>query len=395
VAVVTGSRSEYGLLRPVLDAIQARADLELQLVVTGMHLLDAFGRTVRQIEADGWPIAARIPMQRGDDHPADQARGLGRGVQQIGRFFCEAGTDVVLVLGDRIEAMAGALAGVTTGRIVAHIHGGDLAPGDFDDALRDAITQLAHLHFTASARSTQRVLRLGAPPECVYCVGAPGLDRLRQLLRGRLRHPRDARPVAMIVQHASGRPPSTEQAVMLRILRAAQRLNLHRVIVYPNSDRGFTGVARAIEQHRRRYAGNSVEVYRSLPRDEFLHRLINADVLIGNSSCGLIEAPFAGTPSINVGTRQAGREPGGPSVIHCDETYAGIEAALRRALQRRVAPARSTRYGDGRAGERIAQVLSRVCLEGLRQKRADARSFRRAPVRPVPAWRARPGAPTR
>ncbi|MEE9211172.1 MAG: UDP-N-acetylglucosamine 2-epimerase, partial [Phycisphaeraceae bacterium] len=161
VAVITGTRADYGLLRSTMAAIQTHRRLRLQVVVTGMHLLHKFGHTVDQIARDGWRVDARVKMQTGDDSPLDQAAGLSRGVLGIAKFLEQAKSEIVLVLGDRIEAMAGALAAVTTGRIVAHIHAGDVAPGDFDDSLRHAITKLAHVHLTATRCAARRVVRMG------------------------------------------------------------------------------------------------------------------------------------------------------------------------------------------------------------------------------------------
>ena len=185
IAVVTGTRAEYGLLRSTMEAVAEHRDLTLQVVVTGMHLLRKFGRTIDDIVRDGWRVGARVKMQTGDDSPLDQAAGLSRGVRGIATYCEQAATDIVVVLGDRIEAMAGTLAAVTTGRLLAHVHGGDIAPGDFDDSLRHAISKLAHLHLTATESARRRLIRMGESPDRVHCVGAPGLDRLFQLIENR------------------------------------------------------------------------------------------------------------------------------------------------------------------------------------------------------------------
>ncbi len=369
VAVVTGTRAEYGLLRSVMTALCAQPRIEMQLVATGMHLLRKFGHTVDDIKRDGWHIDARVRMQAGDDSAIDQAEGLARGVRGMARFFQSADTDIVVVLGDRIEAMAGALAAVTTGRVVAHIHGGDVATGDFDDALRHAITKLAHLHFTATRDSTRRVIRLGEARSRVFQVGAPGLDRMRELLNGHRRRKRRSH-LAIVAQHAFGRPAKTEERAATQVLRAVGDAGLRRLILCPNSDRGHTGVLRAIERHKRAANPGDVRVVTSLPRDDFLRELLSADVLVGNSSAGIIEAPFAGTPSINVGPRQAGRQPGGKSVLQAAESYASVRQALALALNRRRTRGRRGVYGDGTAGPRIAQILADTRLtRALAQKR--------------------------
>jgi GDP/UDP-N,N'-diacetylbacillosamine 2-epimerase (hydrolysing) len=368
IAVVTGTRAEYGLLRPVLRAIAAHPCLTLQLAVTGMHLLRRFGHTVDEIASDGWTIDARVRMQAAGDGPTDQADGLARGVRGLARFFTAAETDVVVVLGDRIEAMAGALAAVTTGRVLAHIHGGDIATGDIDEALRHAITKLAHLHFAATPAAAQRVRRMGEPRGRIWCVGAPGLDGVRDLLATA---PRPRRPtgLAVVAQHAYGRTPEVERRVAANVLRAVADAGLRRLIIYPNTDRGHTGVLAAVRAHART---PGAEVVRSLPRDEYLRRLATADVLIGNSSSGIIEAPFVGTPSVDVGERQAGRELGGTSVVHAAESYAAVRRALDHALRLRPRRGGRTTYGDGRAGPRIAALLARVRLTpGVRRKQLD------------------------
>jgi UDP-N-acetylglucosamine 2-epimerase (non-hydrolysing)/GDP/UDP-N,N'-diacetylbacillosamine 2-epimerase (hydrolysing) len=361
IAVITGTRAEYGVLRSVLRAIDAHPRLELQLVATGMHLLRKFGHTVDDIRADGWRVDARVPMQTGRDDPIDQAAGLSRGVAGLARYFQRAGTDIVVVIGDRIEAMAGALAAVTTGRLLAHIHGGDVAPGDFDESLRHAITKLAHLHLTATRQSMRRVRRLGEPADRVFWVGAPGLDRLREITAEN-GTPRRRSGTALVVQHAYGRSAAQEEQVASNVLRATAEAGLKRLIVYPNSDRGHQGVVRAIERHAHEQPNGAVRVCRSLRRDDYLRALVTADVLVGNSSSGIIEAPFAGTPVVDVGGRQAGRQVGGTGVVHAEESLESIRRALRLALGSR--PRRTGRsvYGDGFAGQRIADALAGVRL---------------------------------
>lgn len=362
VAVITGTRAEYGLLRSTMEAIRKHRRLQLQLVVTGMHELRKFGHTIDEILDDGWHVDARVKMQTGRDDPLDQARGLARGVAGIATFLHQADSDLVLVLGDRIEAMAGALAAVTTGRIVAHIHGGDIAPGDFDDSLRHAITKLAHLHLTATPAARRRVIRMGESPDRVHFVGAPGHDRLIQLLDAPNRVASRTRR-ALIVQHPCGRSPTRERRTMSAILRAVERSGFERFIIYPNSDRGHTGIIQAIDTHRRGVRNGAVRLFRSLDRDSFLRLLIEADLIVGNSSSGIIEAPPAGTPSVNVGSRQQGRQRGGPCVVDADESLESIGAAIDSSQGKRPITGRQGVYGDGTAGRRIAELLASVSLD--------------------------------
>ncbi len=314
VAIVTGTRAEYGLLQSTLEALRADRRVELQLIVTGMHLLPRFGHTIHNIIDDGWRIDARVPMQRGNDDPRDQADGLARGVAGIARFVHAADTDVVVVLGDRIEALAGALAAVTSGCVLGHIHGGDVAPGDLDDSLRHAITKLAHVHFAATAQAARRIRRLGEESARIHQVGAVGLDRLRELL-DESPHPRKRSGEALVVYHAWGRSPQVDEArhdqhsARGQTGRPAPRdtVSQHRSRAWrrAGSDRRTSSQLRQRRSQRAAIFAAATSICR---------RLISANVLIGNSSSGVIEAPLAGTPSVNVGGRQAGRQTSGHSV---------------------------------------------------------------------------------
>lgn len=365
IAVITGTRAEYGVLASTLGAIKASQRLELQLVVTGIHLLRQFGRTVDQVRADGWTIDAQVKMQSGDDSELDQSRGLGRGIERIAKYLIDADTDVVLVLGDRIEALAGALAGVTTGKIVAHVHGGDVAPGDFDDSLRHSITKLAHLHFAATRDAADRIRKLGESDDRIFVMGAPGLDRLRQILdKERIETASDR---ALIVHHACGRSSAIERRTMSAILASVKSVGLFAMVVYPNTDRGHSGIIEAIESAKKR--GQELDVARSLPRDQYLRELIRSRLLIGNSSSGIIEAATAGSAVVNIGPRQAGRLRGGRCIVDAGETRAEISAAIQKALKMRAKRGTSGPYGDGRSGAAIARILESVALsDALRRK---------------------------
>ncbi len=392
ICVVTGTRAEYGLLRTVMRAIDRHPRLELQLIVTGMHLLRRFGHTVDAIRADGWRIDAMVRMQSGRDDAIAEAEAAGRGIQGIARALRRLRSDVVLVTGDRVEAFAGAAAGACARRCVAHIHGGDRAPGDVDDLLRHAITKLAHVHFVATDDAARRVRRLGEEPGRIFRVGAPGLDEIRAIRRpsaARLREMLggDVGDYAMVVQHPWGRPAEQERRDMLATLSAVQAAGLSGVILYPNSDPGHSGIIRAIEEWvsgggvagsealvsggRTRFPKvkpdpcdrNPVRwfVARSLDRDTYIRLLKGARVLVGNSSSGIIESAAAGVPAVNIGPRQQGRLKCGPSVIDSSPGRAAVLRAIRRALRIRVRSDKSV-YGDGRAGERIAAALARLPL---------------------------------
>lgn len=365
IVVVTGTRAEYGILRTVIAAIQAHPRLRLRLVVTGMHLLRKFGNTVNEIRRDGWKIDARVPMQSEADHPAEQAAGMGRGIAGLARVFKRLEPTFVVVLGDRIEAFAAAAATVMSRRLLAHIHGGDVAAGDIDDTLRHAISKLAHVHLPATRDAAERIRRLGEDRWRIHQTGAPGLDELRELLDRtetkslNLLDYAANEDFAIVVRHPCSRSAPTERQQMENLLGAVRAEGLASVVLYPNSDPGNSGIIRAIQRARHH---PSVRVYPSLPRPVYLSLLRRARILVGNSSSGIIEAAFLGTPAVNVGQRQAGRLRASRCILDASENVASIRRAIRAARRMRPRPGARTAYGDGRAGKRIAKVLATVKL---------------------------------
>lgn len=373
ICFVTGTRAEFGLMRSTLRAIQSHPKLQLQLVVTGMHLDRNHGRSVDAIRREGWTIDATVPWPSASNDPDATAVATGGAIAGLARVFAKLQPDVVLVCGDRVEAFAAAAAGHVGQRVVAHVHGGDKAQGQIDDALRHAITKLAHLHFAATRQSAARIRKLGEDVSRIHVVGAPGLD-------GILDEPMTLDEVhaiipdvrgqgfAMIVLHPD--EPSDDLAFdrASMLLRAAERIGYERlVIVAPNNDPGSAGIFRAWDTAAKR---SNVSVHRDLPRRAFLALLRDSAVLLGNSSAGIIEAAGFGTPVVSVGPRQLGRERSGNVT---DVPYS--EAAIRKALMKlwhRGRPMRFTGrnvYGGGGAGERIASILGRIALnDALRRK---------------------------
>lgn len=379
VAIVTGTRAEFGLLEPVLRAMLRHPRLQPHLIVTGMHLLPKFGRTIDHIRSARYRIAATVRMQSGRDAPADEPLAVARGIAGIARALARLKSEMVLVLGDRIEAFAGAAAGAVGRRVVAHIHGGDRATGDVDDSLRNAITRLAHVHLAASRDAANRLRRMGEPPERIHVVGAPGLDTIRAFMAAERRSPRESdirlaailgplaeRPYAVIIQHPCGRSAAVEAATMRAILAAVERCRLGGVIIHPNSDPGHDGILRAIGQAVGR---SGWRAFPSLPREDYLRVVSRSAVLVGNSSGGIIESASLGVNAVNIGPRQAGRLRCGRGVIDARASEKAVLVALRQALsRRRPRPGRSV-YGDGMAGERICRLLAAIPITPeLRQK---------------------------
>ena len=377
IGVVTVSRSDYGHLRPVLEALRRAPDLELLLLVAGMHLASEFGLTVRDIEADGFPISARVEMLGGGDTPEAVAAATGRGVAGFGEAFARLRPDVVVVLGDRFEMLAAAVAALPFALPVAHIHGGEVSEGAMDNQIRHAITKLAHLHFASAEPHARRIAAMGEEPWRIHTVGAPGLDRLatteplpRAGLARDLRLP-EAGPWLLVTFHPVTLEYRDTAAHIDELLAALEKTDGFIVITYPNADTAGRLIIERIEEFAGRHP-RRCRLAKSLGERLYLSLLRHADLMIGNSSSGLIEAPTFGLPVVNVGSRQRGRLRGA-NVIDVEplreDILRGIEAA--QALPFRVrARAAANPYGDGHAAPRVVDVLRSVPIDArLVQKR--------------------------
>ncbi len=350
VSVVTGTRAEFGLLVPVMRAIETHAALDLEVLVTGTHLLPP-ARTIDEVAAR-FPVAATIPMQEPGQVGRDaDAIATGRGVTGFAARFAAHRPGVVLVLGDRIEAFAAAAAAAIAGIHVAHLHGGDRAEGVADESMRHAITKLAHVHLPATPASLHRIIAMGEEASRAHLVGSPAIDGLDGMTAldpdayAALGHPE----IVMLL-HPTGADPGTERAratgLIARCREAGRVLALH-----PNHDAGREGILAAIE------AAPGLAHRPHLDRPTFVGLLRRARVLVGNSSAGLIECAALGRAAVDIGRRQAGREHAG-NVIRCpDWEPDAVAAAIASAL---AAPPFTGPhpYGDGHCGERVAAVLA-------------------------------------
>ena len=369
IAVVTGSRSEYALLKPVMERIRHEPALALQVVTAGMHLDDAFGRTESQITDDGFALAGRVRMSPAGDAPSHMADAVGLGIRNFASEFDRLAPDIVLVLGDRTEAFAAAIAAALSGRVLAHIHGGDRTRGGFDESMRHAITKLAHLHFAATETSRRRIIAMGEREEYVWNTGAPGVDVLLntpRLSRDQLAHELGLtlQPnFILCVQHPVSTQADLAAEQMRATLNALETLNTQTLLVYPNNDAGGRRMIAVIES----YADHPwLHTFRSLPSPVYVSLLAECATLIGNSSSGIIEAPVLGTPVVNLGIRQDGRERA-HNVIDVGHDPAQIAAALRKAQTDETFRDRLAKclhpYGDGHAAEAIVSHLRDVAID--------------------------------
>jgi len=276
IAVITGTRAEYGILKPVLEKILASKKLELSLIVTGMHLMPEYGFTVREIEKDGIPIAARLEMILSSDEMAAMGKSLGIGITGLIQELEHIHPDVVLVLGDRIEAFAGATAGLFQGAVVAHIHGGETTEGGLDEYMRHAITKISHIHFPATPLSRKRILDMGENPDFVYCVGTPGLDALLQFPKYTSRVLENKLGVkiptkfALFIQHPISTHPKTAAKEIKESLAVLDEQNLPTFAIYPNADAGSRDSGASSDEIALAGRGFSEQVEREYEEQESL-----------------------------------------------------------------------------------------------------------------------------
>lgn len=378
VTVVTGTRAEYGLLRSSMEHIVGRDDLALTTIATGMHLTPQHGMTVQDIEDDGFHVSRRIHTEMVDDSGLGMAKGLGAAISGMADAFGDLDPDVVLVLGDRGEAFAAAVAAAHMNVPVAHVHGGDAMEGaTIDDSIRHALTKFAHLHFPASAQSRDRLLGLGEAEWRITLVGSPALDAIRN---GEYSDPASIReafavdpedPLVVVVQHPVTTAPSKAGEQLATTLDAVTDHPEEPTVVvgYPNTDAGSARMVDVLERFER---SADVRTFRSVPRPEYLGLLATADVLVGNSSSGIIEAPSFGLPVVDVGSRQAHRQRAA-NTVEVPHDVDAIRDAVGAILSGDANVDRDGPYENpydyGETGESIAARLATVDLdEALLQK---------------------------
>lgn len=363
VCYISGTRADFGLMRSTLQTLRDHLELDLAVIATGMHLSPWYGNTVEEIEAAGLRIAARVPVPLEPATGATMARNIGTMITAFVDALESERPEVVLLLGDRGEMLAGALAAIHLNIPVAHVHGGERS-GTVDEPVRHAISKLSHLHFAATAEARERLIRMGESPAHVHVTGAPGLDGLTdgdppprdEVMRLHGLDP--ARPFALMVYHPVLQEAETAARDARDLLETLHGAGLQVLALMPNADAGSEGVRAVLSEAR---GAPDLTVRTHLARPAFVAAMAHADLMAGNSSAGIIEAASFGTPVLNVGTRQNLRERNA-NVLDAPVEAAALAAGVTELLARgRLAPANV--YGDGRAGERIARLLATEPLD--------------------------------
>ncbi|OYO31202.1 UDP-N-acetylglucosamine 2-epimerase [Janthinobacterium sp. PC23-8] len=365
VAVFTGTRAEYGLLYWLMKEIQDSAKLELQVIVSAMHLSPEFGDTWKLIQQDGFVIDAKVEMLLSSDTSVGVVKSMGLGTIGFADALERLRPDVLVVLGDRFEALAIVQAALIMRIPVAHLHGGEITEGAYDDAIRHGITKMSNLHFVAAAPYAQRVIQMGENPSTVFNVGAIGLDHLLRSPFLSIDELSDSlgfalrAPYMLVTYHAATGSEEEPSASFEGLLTALDKFPDHQIILtYPNADNGGRAIIPLLETFARRQPGRVLAIP-SLGFKRYLSVLKFAAAVVGNSSSGIIEAPAFDVPTVNIGVRQLGRL-AAKSVIHCEPDAAAIEQALARALSPDFLDCCSNTinpYGQGNAAGAIVEVL--------------------------------------
>jgi GDP/UDP-N,N'-diacetylbacillosamine 2-epimerase (hydrolysing) len=360
VCFVTGSRAEFGLMQTALEAIQNSPKLKLQIIATGMHLDARRGKTIDSIHKEGWRIDAAVPW----NSKTSRATATGKAIASLAEGLARLKTEIVLVVGDRVEAFAAAAAGHLLGLAVAHVHGGDRALGLMDDTLRHAITKLAHVHFPATAQSATRIAKMGEDPWRIHRVGSPGIDGIKKTAISRpllLKQFPTLRPrqFALLALHPTDADDTLEFQRAAGLLRAVRHFGPAQiVIIYPNNDPGSDGI---IQRWTQETQSPNLIIRNNVPRPTFLALIREAAYLAGNTSSGIIEAASFGTPVIDIGPRQLGREHG-LGVVHTPHNPPQISKVISQLLKKSQ-PRMTTPHNpyEGTAsGAKIARKLANL-----------------------------------
>ena len=375
ICVFTSTRAEYGLLRWVMNDIELSGDLDLQLLVSGTHLSPAFGMTVEEIEDDGFDVDRRVEMLLDSDTPSAVTKSMGLAMVEFADVFQDLEPDVVVILGDRLEALAAATAATVAQIPIAHLHGGEVTEGAIDEAFRHSITKMAHLHFVAADPYRDRVLQLGEELDRVFVVGGLGLDNLERLefmdrsqLADSLGFVFCERNL-LITFHPVTLEPLESSAQFGELLAVLDRLeDTGLIFTLPNADVGGRALAAMVEDFVNKRS--NATAFNSLGQARYLSCLREVDGVVGNSSSGLLEAPSLGTGTVDIGSRQQGRLRA-PSVISCAPDQDQIAVAISRLYSkefRAVVEMRESPYGRAGASAKVVETLSTVALDGILRK---------------------------
>lgn len=366
IAIVTGSRGEYGYIRPIIKKILQEPSLDYELIVTNMHLLSEYGNSISEIERDGFKIGAKHHMTLDGYTNTTMTKSLGIFLLELPETLDRVKPDIILIAGDRGEQLMAAIAGAHLNIPVAHIQAGEVS-GNIDGIVRHAITKLSHIHFVDNEDCVERVRKLGEQEFRIFLTGAPQLD---ELVEAKYSKPKELaqkyglnlnKPIILAVQHPVTEEFNFATEQITETLLALREINEQTIIVYPNADAGNKKIKEMINT----YSTPSMRAFRNLPREDYLGLMRIAKVIVGNSSSAIIEATFFALPAVNIGTRQHGRKQG-DNVINTgydkNEIVKAILTAMSHDFRSKLVPGKSP-YGDGHSAERIVKILKKIEID--------------------------------
>ncbi len=370
ICVVIGSRANYSSIKSAMLAIDNHSNLELQVIITASALLSRYGNVVELIEKDGFKINEKIYFLLEGETPLLMAKSTGIGLIEISSAFERISPDIVITVGDRFETMSTTIAAAYMNITIAHSMGGEVS-GTIDESIRHAVTKMSHIHFPASKDAYERIIKLGEPSELVFNVGCPRIDLVAEILNNfESENLEDIfnlgvgskfdlnKPFIMVSQH----PVTTEygdgELQIESTLKAVRDINLPAIVLWPNADAGSEDIARGIRKWREKKLSHNMHFFKNLPVETYIKLMNKTSCLVGNSSSGIREGAFIGTPVVNIGTRQSNRERG-KNVIDVDQNLQDIINGIKIQLNHGKY-AKDYIYGDGEAGKKIAETLANL-----------------------------------
>ncbi len=367
ICVTTGTRAEYGLLKPILNEISKSKKLDLYLIVTGMHLSKKHGYTISEIINDGFSVYSKIEMIPKGNSSYFMANSLGKGVIEFSQIFKKLKPDINLILGDRDEAFASALAASHMNIPNAHIHGGDKTMAGIDEYIRHAITKISNLHFAATKKSQQRIIKLGENPKYVYFTGSPGIDEIKnnnitsKIQLEKKYNMKITGDEIILLQHPVTTQIESSKKQIDNTLNAIKKLKKPTICISPNSDAGNFEIFQALQKASSDFS--FIHLFQNMPRNDFLGLLSNCSVLVGNSSSGIIEASYFKIPVVNIGIRQKNREKGN-NVIDVKDNSVLIYNAIKKLFnpKSKHIGKLSSIYGSGNTSKKIIKILETILL---------------------------------
>ena len=375
ICVFVGSRANYSSIKSVMQAINEHPNLELQLVLGASALLDRYGQVSELIKADGFKISGEVYMLLEGETPTTMAKSTGIGLMELPTVFERLQPDIVLTVGDRFETMATTIAASYMNIPVAHTMGGEVT-GTIDESIRHAVTKFAHIHFPATKDAKNRIIKLGEREEDVYLVGCPRIDLVDEVLNNKNINESFMnegvgskidinKPFLLVSQHPVTTEYGNGESQIEITLNAVRKTGYPSIVLWPNADAGSDDIARGIRKYREKNSYDNMHLFKNLPVNVYIQLMSRTLCLVGNSSSGIREAAFIGTPVVNIGSRQVMRERG-KNVIDASYNEIEILEAINKQIKNEKYPSESI-YGDGNAGVKIANILSK-CTWNLQKR---------------------------